>query len=128
MKTQTDRQCHLQDFNGVIPANQLSQRIGIVDEKVIVLEYKEYQASRNNTQPEQPLAFFAHSSLQPDACEVVNDNSQKENQNILRNEKHVKNATRNQQYEILKTGIAFCGKPEQHENDGQKNREFKGVE
>jgi hypothetical protein len=72
--------------------NQFGDGVGIVDEKVVILEYKQHHAGRNDTQDEPYLFRSAFRRSDFDTSEIINENGDEQNENVLRNEEHVKYA------------------------------------
>jgi hypothetical protein len=72
--------------------NQFRDSIGIVDEKVVVLENKQHHAGRDDAQDEPDLFRSSFSRCDFDTREIVNENGDEENENVLRNEEHVEYA------------------------------------
>jgi hypothetical protein len=72
--------------------NQFRDSIGIVDEKVVVLENKQHHASRDDAHDEPYLFRSSFCRSDFDAREIVNKYGYEQNENVLRNEEHVEYA------------------------------------
>jgi hypothetical protein len=88
----TNREYDVHGFHRIIPSDELGYGVRIIDEKIVVLEYKQHEASRYDTyyQPDFPGSAFGSRNFY--AGEVINENRNKEDENVLRYEEHVKHA------------------------------------
>jgi hypothetical protein len=73
VKRQANGEDDVHSLEGVVPMNQFGDGVGIVDEKVVVLENKQYHAGRNDAQDEPYLFRSALRRSDFDTREIVNE-------------------------------------------------------
>ena len=128
METQTDRQCYFQNTHRIIPSQQWWKTVDVINEKIVILENKKDQTSRENTTPQNPFSSNAFCFLNVDAGSVINDYRQEKNQNIFRDEEHIKHTTGDKQNKVLPTRITAGNKPKKKKYNRKKYSEFEWVE
>jgi hypothetical protein len=81
-----------------MPAELAEQRGKAPIKKIKIFKYKQYCAGGNNAYQQPGFAFWSLTLLNVQACKIINRNRDKKDEDINRNERHVKQAACHQKH------------------------------
>jgi hypothetical protein len=99
MKRKTNRQNQGEVFNGIIPMKKPGDLGEVGIKKIEIFEDEKDRAGGNNAQDQVPFSPLPLGLLDQKGSRIIDDNGQGQNQNIDRDEGHVKDATGHQEEE-----------------------------
>ncbi len=103
VERKTDRQDDTKPFNGIVPVESCRKSGDILIEEVEVLKEEQHHANRDDAHQQVPtLLAMIICLLDPDSCEVVDDDRSEQDENIDRDECHVEETTGAQQQQPAK--------------------------
>jgi hypothetical protein len=105
----------------------LGNCVGIVDEEIIVLENKQHHAGRDNAEDEPGFFRPSFGGRNFDSGEIVNQNGNEKYEDILRDEKHVEDATADEQKPCFSSLTILENRPIKTKYNSKEEKKFRGI-
>lgn len=125
MKGKTDRENDAKSGKRIVYPKCVGERCERVVKEIEILEDEKNEARRDDADEEYLLAYLPFRALYPHTGEVIDEDRDKQDKDIDRDEPHVEGAARNEQHE---RPIPLRQEEVEDRNDRKEDEEFERIE